>query len=409
MWIKSVIVGGERVNIRMEEGRIREVSAGTWDEDPIADYSERPVFAAPGFVGLGVGMTAPGREDRDLPIDLANAAAAGGFTDVILVADGNVPFPDNAAVLKSARSEYAQLPTEFHFTGGTTVGGDGKEMAELYDMHTAGAVAFFDGFRPGLSPAMLARVLEYVGSWGGMTFQTPIDKGLAGDGMVNESPFTVRLGLRRIPPIAETVFVKTALEMVEYTGGRLHFTALTHADALEEVQNAARRGLDVSYDVSAHHFHFDDTVLAEFDSAFKLFPPLRCADNLIALKKAFWADATGFFSVQHLSRTTEEKELAFAAAEYGAPGLTTAAAASFESTQQSEWEKRWSRRPRQRLGLPAIEIRSGYPAKITLYETVPFIVTRESLRSKGTFSPYLGLTLPINIVGTVNGTKFTVR
>ncbi len=403
MWLKSVVVDGRRVNIRTCEGRITEVGTAEPTDGPVQDFSERTVFAAPGFTGFGVGMTAPGREYRDSPDDLTASAVAGGFTDVVLVPDGNIPFPDHAAVLSAVKRHYSRTEVEFHLAGAATVDGKGTEMAELYDMHLAGAKAFFDGYRPGLSAPLLARVMEYLGDFDGLAVQTPLDGALAADGLVNESPFTVRLGLKRIAPVAETVFVKTALELVEYTHGSLHFTALTQADAQAAVVAAARRGLDVSYDLTPHHFRLTDEILAGFDANHKTFPPLRSSDNQKTLQKAFWDDDHGFFSVQHLPRTLEEKEVEFAAADFGVLSLETAAAATFDPARQAEWERRWSALPRKRLGLPAVEIRPGFPAKITLYEVVPTIVGREHLRSQCANSPFLGMMLPIRVVGTING------
>lgn len=404
MWLKSVVVGGRRTNVRISGGEIAEVGTAEPTSGPVRDFSGRTVYAAPGFVGFGVGMTAPGNEHRDSPEDLAASAVAGGFTDVVLVADGNTPFPDHADALVAAKRRYSCAEVDFHFTGAATVGGKGAEMAELYDMLLAGATAFFDGYRPGLSAPILARVMEYLGGFGALAVQTPLDAALAADGLVNESPFTVRLGLKRIPPVAELVFVKTALELVEYTDGRLHFTALTQADAQSAVIAAARRGLDVSYDLTPHHFRLTDEVLAGFDSNHKIFPPLRSSDNQAALQAAFWNDGdTGFFSVQHLPRTLEEKEMEFAAADFGVLGLETAAAATFDSARHAEWERRWSALPRRRLGLPPVEIRPGFPAKITLYEIASNIVGRGGLRSRCANSPFLGMMLPLRVLGTVNG------
>ncbi|MCS7085946.1 MAG: hypothetical protein RMM53_09425 [Bacteroidia bacterium] len=401
MWLKSVVVGGERVDIRIARGRIAEVGTMEPEDEPTHDFSHRTVFAAPGFVAFGVGLTAPGREYREPPENLAQAAASGGFTDVVLVADDNEPFPDNAAVIAAVRQCYASTSVEFHVAAAATVGGQGTEMAELYDLHAAGARAFFDGYRPGLQAPILMRILQYLKPFAGLVVQTPLDGSLAGDGMVGESPFTVRLGLRTIPDAAETVFVKTALELLRYTGGRLHLTALTQADAQAAVRAAAAQGADVTYDLTPHHYRLCDQILAEFDANAKIYPPLKSSENLAGLQESFWADEVGFFSVQHLARTLEEKEVEFVAAHYGALSLETAAGATFEAAKQAQWERRWSHLPRRRFGLPEVEIRPGFPAKITLYEIAP--VRIESFRSNCANSPYRGMTLPIRIVATING------
>ncbi len=201
----------------------------------------------------------------------------------------------------------------------------GKDLTEMMDLHAAGALAFTDGPGRPANGSLLRRGLEYAKAFGGILLNTPYDTELAEDGQIHEGATSVRLGLRGIPVLCETVPLHRDLSVLAYTGGRLLLHLLSSAAGLAMVRDyqADGEGL-VGATVSAHHLTFTDEDLDGFDPNFKMLPPLRGRDDREALREGVLDGTIEAIVSHHRARHGEEKDLEFTYSAFGALGLETA-------------------------------------------------------------------------------------
>ena len=258
---------------------------------------------------------------------------------------------------------------------------------------------------------MLKRGLQYARGFGGLVIDTPFDGNLAEEGQMHEGNQSVRLGLRGIPVMCETIPLRRALSIREYTGGRLlvHLVSTAESVGLIRAHGVSADGL-TGVSVGAHHLCFTDAELTGFDPNFKMLPPLRGADDRAALRQGLLDGTVTAIVSHHRARHREEKDLEFSYATFGALGLETA------FLQQLDWADTEAKidcviqaltvGPRRLLGLEAVHVAVGMPASLTLYTTAGTRTFGVSdLPGKTRNHPLLGRTLRGRIVGTVHNDR----
>lgn len=273
-----------------------------------------------GWFDLGAGFGEPGYEDRETLEGGQRVAALSGFTQLVLWPDTN-PVPDNRGAIRYIKERNQNSLTQLHPLGALSRKGEGKELAELYDMQQAGAVGFYDSNRPIESPSLLKIALQYSQGFQGKILSMPIDADLRGKGIVNESKVSTQLGLKGIPALAESSRIARDLQILEYAGGNLHIPGLSTAEGLKLIEQAKKKGLNVSCSTSLHHLVETDEALMDFDTRFKVNPPLRTAADRKALLKGLAKGSIDYVQSDHSPRTLEEKKVEFDLAEYGSLAL----------------------------------------------------------------------------------------
>ncbi len=368
----------------------------------ILDGSGR-LWATVGWAGQGVGLTDPGYEWRDDLRSLAESALQGGFTELICWPNTK-PVLDTSTALTSLRERTHGLGPRFRFLGALTHRAEGRDMAELLDLIEAGAVAFSDGTSPLQDPGQLLRSFEYLKPTGRRVVQLPLHRQLASGGLVNESAATTFLGLRQQPALAEEFMVAQCLQVLAYTGGQLHLSPLTTAGSLDLVRFAKAQGLQVTADTAPQYLVFDDTALVQFDTVFKVEPPLRSAADVAALREALIDGTLDALSVQHFPQAPEDKDLEFDFAEYGMLTLECAFAALHDALVvpgQLKLERLFellALGPRRVFDLEADIGQAG----LTIVDPdVQWTVSRADLRSRSRNCPWLGHTLRGRVQGAV--------
>src|SRR5690606_15575747 len=165
--------------------------------------------------------------------------------------------------------------TSLHPIGSLTKGSEGKDIAELYDMQNAGAVAFGD-YNKDLADANILKIaLQYVQDFDGLVIAFAQDEKIKGKGVVHEGFVSTRLGLKGIPPLAEELQIARNLYLLEYTGGKMHVPTVSTAKSVQLIREAKAKGLNVTCSVTVHHLVLTDEVLKDFDTRYKVMPPLR--------------------------------------------------------------------------------------------------------------------------------------
>lgn len=270
----------------------------------------------PGLIELHSEANQPGREDRETLAETLGLAAMGGYTHLVTMPLSS-PRADNRQViefqLKTVQNEIVQLLP----SGTITKNGAGMELAEMYDMKQSGAVAFSDYKSRIKNSKLLLLAMQYARQLDIPLMISPGDVNLISFGMVHEGLNSTRLGLKAIPTIAESIGLKRDLDLVRYTGCRVHVQSISTLESIALIREAKDAGLPVTADVNMYHLLLTDDNLELFDSNYKTDPPLRDESVRQALIEAVKDGTIDAISADHQPRTYEEKVCEFDKAEYG--------------------------------------------------------------------------------------------
>ena len=399
------------MDIRIGNGTIRAVGKNLPMEAGVREIRfEQEVFASPGWMDVGPQPGEPGFEHREDLHALAAAAAAGGFTALAPMPNTS-PAVDSKSGVAYLRSKTSGEAVYFYPIGAISVGATGKDMAELYDMHAAGAAAFSDGPHPVQDAGLLLRALQYTQAFGGLVMDWPHHKTIAAGGMMHEGIVSTRLGMKGIPALAEEVAVQRDLSLLEYAGGRLHLHLLSTRKGVEMVRAAKAAGLSVTASVAVANLCFTDEMLADFDSNWKIMPPLRGHEHREALLEGVADGTIDFLCTNHTPWDPEAKNLEFPYAEFGMIGLETAFSLcrTYLGKQLSlqDLVRLWAVGPRKVLGVPVPEIKPGAPAEITLFNPdVLWTFSTADIRSRSANTPFVGSAFNGKMVGIVSKGQF---
>lgn len=364
------------------------------------------LLLCPGFVDVHTHLREPGQEYKETIATGAAAAVAGGFSTILCMANTR-PVNDNATVTRFIRERAAQaglarvLPV-----GAVSRGLEGLELAEIGEMIEAGAAAISDDGRPIMDAHLMRRALEYSRIFGLAVSVHEEDNCLAGGGCMNEGPVATVLGLPGIPNAAEDVMVARDLELLELAGGRLHIAHLSTRAAVRLVRDAKHRGLSVTAEVTPHHFTLTDEAVRGYDPNTKMAPPLRAELDRLAVIEGLADGTIDAVATDHAPHATVEKEQEFELCANGVIGLETAWALGYRLVESGTLSLRrlveaLTTGPCGAFGLPYGTLRRGASADlcaIDLGAHTPVELRRIRSRSKNT--PFLGWTLPTQVVGT---------
>jgi len=345
-------------------------------------------FLAPGFFDLNVNFGEPGLETKEDFISGSSAAAAGGFTGVVLQPNTNPPLHSRSEIAFIVNSTRDLLVSVYPL-GTITKNREGNELAELYDMRLAGAVAFSDGNRSLQRAGLMSRALLYSKGFDGLVFSFPEDKSIAGKTKMNEGEMSTYLGMKGNPNMAEEIMISRDLFLAEYNDTPIHFSTISTAGSVELIRKAKKKGLKVTCDVAAHHLLFTDEELISFDSNFKVRPPLRIANDRAALIEGLKDDTIDAIVSQHTPHEIEYKRVEFEIAEFGIAGLQTVLPMLLKAELPLELIiEKLAVNPRKILNIEAATLQVDAAANLILINPNEFwIFDDKSNRSKSTNNP----------------------
>ena len=232
----------------------------------------------PGFVDPFVHFCDPGMENRENLQSGAAAASVGGFTTVFVIPNTN-PVIDTKSQVTYIHQHAQELPIHILPLGAISKKIEGKDLAEMIDMHSNGAIAFTDGLHPVQSTLLFLKALQYVKAFDGVVIQMPIDKSLGSLGLMNEGILSTQLGLPGIPAIAEELMIHRDIELVKYTQSKLHITSVSTAKGIALIAAAKKEGLPISCSVTPYHLFFTEGDIKDYNTLLKVFPPLRSKEE----------------------------------------------------------------------------------------------------------------------------------
>ena len=264
----------------------------------------------------------PGYEHRETLVTGAAAAQAGGFTTVFVVPNTQ-PVVDNKTQVNYIIQQNQQLPIHVLPIGALSKKIEGKDLAEMIDMHHAGAVASSDGLYPVQSTLLFLKALQYVKTFDGVVIQMPIDKSLGSLGLMNEGITSTQLGLPGIPAIAEELMIARDIELLKYTNSKLHITGVSTAKGMALIEAGKKAGLALTCSVTPYHLYFNETDLTTYDTLLKVFPPLRTKSDQAALLDAVERGVVDCISSHHQPQDWDGKTIEFEYAKAGIASIET--------------------------------------------------------------------------------------
>lgn len=386
------------VDILIENGIFKEIAPNIQAKKSIKEISFENLHVSQGWFDSSVSFGEPGYEDRETIENGLKTAAKSGFTSIALNPANN-PVTDNKGAVSFLKSKAENQPVFLYPVGALTKNSNGKELAELYDMQQAGAIAFGDYKRAVFDPNMIKIGLQYAQNFDGLVQSFPQDNKIAGNGQVNENEKSTFLGLKGIPTLAEELQIARDLYILEYTGGKLHIPTISTEKSVELIRGAKKKGLDVSCSASVHHLFFTDDVLEEFDTHAKVLPPLRTKHDVKALISGLKDGTIDMVTSDHNPIDLENKKVEFDNALFGTLGLESAFGALLKIfTVKTAVQLLLA--GKSRFNVPEEPIEIGNPANLSFFNPdVEYTFGLEHIKSTSKNSLFLNQKLKGKVLG----------
>lgn len=382
-------------DVLISEGMIAKIAlAGTLRESTGKTLDGKGKYLSPGWFDLHVNFREPGFEYKEDLQSGCRAAMQGGFTGVLMMPSTYPPVHSKSQV-EFIRTRTQNELVDVFPAGTVSHNQEGKDLSEMYDMHCSGALAFTDDKKSIQDSGLMTRAMHYVQNFNGRLLVYAEDKAISAKGQMNEGISSTMLGLKGIPSVAEEVMINRDLYLAEYTGTPVHFSTISTRPAVELIRAARKKGLKVTADVSVMHLSYDDSVLQEFDTVYKIKPPLRTSDDIRALVEGLKDGTIDAICSDHIPEDPENKIKEFDLASFGAAGIETAFAAAHTALQKfiplERLIHKFTSGPRSILGLPNPLVKEGETANLTFFDAHKVWTVRESdLKSKSRNNPFLG-------------------
>ena len=373
------------------------------DADEIIDCKN--VSVSPGWVDIFSHLCDPGFEHKETLESGAAAAIAGGYTQVFSLPNTN-PVVHNKAQVEYIVQKSKLLLVCVHPLGAVTKSCEGKELAEMYDMHASGAIAFSDGTNAIQSAGLMLKALQYVKAFDGVVVQVPVDKSIGQFGLMHEGIVSTRLGLPGIPAMAEELIVARDIKLARYADSKLHFTGVSSPKSLEYIKRAKDAGLQVTCSVTPYHLFFCDEDLQQYNTNLKVNPPLRSRTDMLSLREAVRNGLVDCIASHHLPQDWDSKTCEFEYAKNGMIGLQTCFAAIqtvIPELSSTDIANLFSLNARNIFNLDTPTIKEGNTAEITLFTNKEeFILSKEQVKSKSQNSAFIDQMLKGKVIGIIS-------
>lgn len=359
-----------------------------------------------GWMDMFADFADPGYEQKENIESGAKAAAAGGFTDVMLIPNSN-PVVDNKSQVEYIVQKAKQVAVNIHPLGAVSKKAEGRELSEMYDMRQSGALAFGDGIKPVQNSGLILKALEYVKSFAGTIIQIPDDTSIGTNGMMNEGVISTQMGLPGKPTMSEELMVARDIKLARYADSKLHFTGVSSPKSLEYIKKAKEGGIAVSCSVAPYQIYFCDEDLQSYDTNLKLNPPLRNRTDMLAIRQALIDGTIDCVASHHLPQSPDNKICEY---EYAKPGMisleTMFAVLTACGLPAADFVQMQTINVRNIFGLPVPEIKEGEMASLTLFvPNAEFVFENYMIRSKSKNSPFIGKKLKGKVIGIINKGK----
>ncbi|UBZ09941.1 dihydroorotase [Leeuwenhoekiella palythoae] len=396
---------GKQVDLRIENGIITEIGTDLTPKNNEEELQFENLSVSPGWFDSSVSVGEPGFEERETISNALKVAGKSGFTSIAVNAN-SAPVIDNNASVAFLKNKAAGNAVNLHPIGALTKNASGVDLAELYDMQQAGAVAFGDYQNAISNPNLIKIALQYAQGFDGLVLSFPQEDDLIIKGVANEGETAISLGLKGIPSLAEHIQVARDLYILEYTGGKLHIPTISTAQSVALIKEAKAKGLDVTCSVAIVNLFYTEAMLNEFDTRYKVLPPLRTETDRQALIAGIKDGTIDMVTSDHNPLDIELKKLEFDHAKFG----TIAQEATWSALLTLVSEKRAVKlltAAQERFTQVKSKIEIGQPANLSLFTTKGTTVFgKEHILSKSKNTAFLGAKLKGKVYGIISNNQF---
>jgi dihydroorotase len=397
----------QTVDVQINNGIFEKIGISLPSDSNYQDIKYADLHLSTGWFDSSVSLGEPGFEDRETIANGLSVAAKSGFTGIALQPN-TMPVLDNQSQIHFVQQKAQDSAVDLFPIGAFTKNSEGTDLAELYDMKNAGAIAFGD-YAKNTSNANLLKIgLQYVQDFDGLVIAFCQDEKIKGSGVVNEGIVSTRLGLKGIPNLAEELIVARNLFLLEYTGGKLHIPTISTAKSVELIRQAKKKGLNVTCSVAVHHLVLTDAVLDTFDSRYKVTPPLRNDADRKALLKGILDNTIDCITSDHNPIDIENKKMEFDLAKNGTIGLESAFSSLMTVLPLDTIVEKLTS-ARTIFKLPSHAIKEGNTANISLFSTSDeWTFSKDHILSKSKNSAFLQQKMKGQVYGIYNNNQLIV-
>ena len=397
----------EHMDILVKNGKIARI-APEISEDSEGILEAGGLVVGPGLIDTHVHFRDPGFTYKEDIHTGTQAAAAGGITHVVTMANTK-PVIDNMAVLRAVQKRVEEDGVvKVSIIGSVSKGLKGEQLSEMGDLSAAGAVAFSDDGHYVENANFMRRAMEYAGQLGKMIIDHAEDMTMCGDGFMNEGIISYQMGVAGRPAVGEDIAVSRDLLLSQLTGCHIHIAHVSSAKAVELIRDAKKKGIDCSTEVTAQHLYFTDDYLKNYESAFKMAPPIRTEKDRQALINGLLDGTIDAIMTDHAPHADEEKDVPFNCAPNGIAGLETSLASTltvlYHTGKMSidRIVELMAVNPAKLLHISGGVLEEEGTADITVIDPdKEWVVRGNELYTKSLFTPYEGISLKGKAVLTI--------
>ncbi len=395
------------VDLKIVDGKFEKIGSNISNSENLQEINLENLYVSQGWFDTSVCFGEPGFEDRETIANGLNVAAKSGFTGVCLQPN-SFPIIDNQSQINFVKNKSLDFATYLFPIGALTKNSEGKDMAELFDMKNAGAIAFGDYNKSIENPNLMKIALQYVQDFDGLIIAFSQDENLKGNGIANEGIVSTRLGLKGIPNLAEELQIARNLFLLEYTGGKLHIPTISTAKSVELIREAKAKGLQITCSVAVHHLVMTDEKLDNFDTRFKVSPPLRTEMDRKALIEGILDNTIDMITSDHNPVDIEHKKMEFDLAKNGTIGLESAFGSLMTILNLEKIIEKLTF-GKSVFGIPENSINENQVVNISLFNAnEKWIFTKENIKSKSKNSAFLNEKIIGKVYGIYNNSKLVI-
>ncbi len=383
-------------DVFIKNGRIIEMGSNIHVESPIETINASGMIVAPGFIDIHTHLREPGFEHKETIASGTASAIAGGFTSIACMANTN-PINDSVATTRLILQKAKESGKANVFPiASVTLGLKGQKLSPLDALKKTGAVAFSDDGNPVWDESLMALALE-----GAKSLDVPVIshcevRELAPQGVMNEGPFSKKLGLKGIPNESEDRIVERDIRLAGKTGAHIHIAHISTAGAVNKVRKAKKNGIKVTCEVTPHHFTLTDESVSRVDTNTKMSPPPRSRKDVEAVLEGLADGTIDAIATDHAPHSPEEKSAGFEKAPFGIVGLETALPLVLNLVRDKVIDLQraialLTLLPAKILRLNKGKVFPGADADITIFDPIKeWTVNPDSFKSKGRNTPFDG-------------------
>ena len=400
------IYNGNVLDILIEKGKITQLKKSITPEKGVKTIEVENLHVSAGWLDMQVNFCDPGYEHKETMDNGLRTAAKGGFTGVCLMSGTNPPL-SNKAQISYVVNKGCDTLVEVYPIGTLSYNQEGKDLSEMYDMQQAGAFAYSDHKNSIKDAGLILRALQYSSNINSFIITHCDDITISHDGQMNEGVTSTKLGLKGIPALAEEIMLQRNIQILEYTGGKMHIPTISTKGSVELIKKAKAKKLNITCGVAAYNLLLDETELSGFNSNLKVNPPLRTKEDIEALKKGLADGIIDVIVSDHNPQDIESKDLEFDLADNGMIGLESCFGvlntALNQKVELDKIIKTLTINPRSILNLASVSIKEGVEANLTLFNPNKKEVFVESkITSLNKNSGFIGKELKGVVIAVIN-------